>query len=231
MLYKKVFKSVKLAEKGGKSEVKQISKVYTPREFARNFVNFRADDFVTITHFESRKIGQVYQSYGSTTISPHHPNTFRFLNLEHDRMLELLENTIDSGYSSWVAAQFGPNINSQTGIMHPEMQNNEGIYEFPEASKPESLDQVQSHYYWRAYANHAVLVDAYDKPINAEKTIKYRIQNSWSNQAGDNGYYHMYMEWAQKHLYQIVIPKSLLSEKELKLWNKRAKILTKDAYF
>ena len=75
------------------------------------------------------------------------------------------------------------------------------------------------------------MVDAYDKPVNAAQTVKYRIQNSWSNKAGDKGYYHMYREWAQKHLYEIVIPKHLLTEEELKLWNSRAKIVSRDAYF
>lgn len=219
------------ASKSKSKKVVQISKTYTPREFAKYFVNFKADDFVAITHLKSRQIGQAYQAHSATTIAPHHPFSHRFLNLEQDRMLELLEKTIDSGYSSWIAAQFGPNIHGQSGIMHPELQNTEGIYEFPKGSEPSEFDAVQSHYYWKAHANHAVLVDAYDKPVNATQTVKYRIQNSWSNKAGDKGYYHMYREWAQKHLYEIVIPKHLLTEEELKLWNSRAKIVSRDAYF
>ena len=214
-----------------KKEVVQVSKTYTPREFARNFVNYNADDFAVITHLKSRQIGQTYQSYSATTIAPQHPFSHRFLNLEQERMLELLEQTIDAGYSSWIAAQFGPNMNNSTGIMHPELQNTEGIYEFPKGSEPIEFNKVQSHYYWKAYANHAVLVDAYDKPKNAAQTVKYRIQNSWSNTAGDKGYYHMYREWAKEHLYEIIIPKSLLTPEELKLWNSRAKTVSRDYYF
>ena len=65
----------------------------------------------------------------------------------------------------------------------------------------------------------------YDRPVPAGykgavknlPVVKYRVQNSWGADIGTLGNFHMYKPWFDENVFQIVVHKSVLSPKELKL--------------
>ena len=104
--------------------------------------------------------------------------------------------------------------------MHPGLTNRQLIYAMneKEAPKLDFRNKADWLYHLKGFANHAVIIDAYDKPQGSKAPVKFRIENSWGEKPGEQGYYHMYLEWFLAHGYGVMIPKELLTERERKIW-------------
>jgi bleomycin hydrolase len=55
---------------------------------------------------------------------------------------------------------------------------------------------------------------AYDRPDPKKEIVKYKVENSWGAGSGDHGFLHMYMNWFRANVYEIVVPRELLSDAE-----------------
>ena len=61
--------------------------------------------------------------------------------------------------------------------------------------------------------NHAMCLTGVN--LVDEKSTKWKIENSWGSEAGRKGYYACSDEWFDLLVYQVVIHKKYLTEKQL----------------
>ena len=61
--------------------------------------------------------------------------------------------------------------------------------------------------------NHAMLIVGVD--LVDGKPTRWKIENSWGKTGGLDGYYVMSDSWFEKFVYQAVVKKDLLTEKEM----------------
>lgn len=45
------------------------------------------------------------------------------------------------------------------------------------------------------------------------RPLKYKIENSWSDQAGEKGWFMMTGDWFKEYVYQVVVPRSIAEKK------------------
>lgn len=57
----------------------------------------------------------------------------------------------------------------------------------------------------------AVHLDDSDKPV------RFRVENSWSNTAGHDGYFMMTDTWFDEYVFQVVVPKQLAASDLVKV--------------
>lgn len=203
---------------------------YTPREFSKLFVGFNQDSFVSIAALPTRKRDQSYIMDTPTT-GLKQKRGFSFLNLSTERMVELIKKSIDSYVPVYFAADFSAPMDSwQSGVMHPDLKSTKGLYDFTEGEAPHDYDKVIRQFHLQSYANHAVIIDAYDQPKDFDHPIKFRIENSWGEFAGNNGHYHMYLEWLVEYGFFITIQKEFLSNEELQMLENPESIKSSDWY-
>ena len=62
--------------------------------------------------------------------------------------------------------------------------------------------------------NHAMVITGVDLDEKG-KALKWKIQNSWSDEHGEKGYYLMGAEWFDRFVYQAVIHKKYLTEAQI----------------
>ena len=62
--------------------------------------------------------------------------------------------------------------------------------------------------------NHAMVITGVDLDEKG-KALKWKIQNSWSDEHGEKGYYLMGAEWFDHFVYQAVIHKKYLTEAQI----------------
>lgn len=211
--YRGIEKTVSGVQKSAKP------KHYTPLEFAEQVAGFKAEDYVTITDVPTRVKNQAYQAQFSSNIAKGHEG-FKFLNMNTHRLVQLIKKTIDKGMPVYLIADFSADILHESGIMHPGVLNKQLIYAMNEKEAPK-LDFSKKEdwlYHLKGYGNHAVIIDAYDKPQGSKLPVKFRIENSWGEKAGEEGYYHMYLEWFIAHGYGIMVPKEMLTKREKQIW-------------
>ena len=76
------------------------------------------------------------------------------------------------------------------------------------ANGQEALDYLDSA------MNHAMVITGVCLDEQGEPT-KWKIENSWSDENGDKGYYQMNGDWFDRYVYQAVINRKYLTETQL----------------
>ncbi|MBI4060759.1 MAG: hypothetical protein HY403_04950 [Elusimicrobia bacterium] len=196
-------------------------KTYTPREFARDFVKFNPNDYLSVSSYPGKKTDKVYEVRNSAIgkSSPGQPGfDLRFLNVRSERLAALAARAIRGGQPVWFAADAGRDIDHKTGIMHPDVFDRAPLYEFTPDEATPSLTRKQAAYFGRIGVNHAMVLTGLDQPDPRKPVVKFKVENSWGEQAGNKGVYHLYREWFDQNVFEIVVHKRFLSAAERKLW-------------
>ncbi|MEW6057308.1 MAG: C1 family peptidase [Bdellovibrionota bacterium] len=216
----------------GKSERRGLIRVNptqvvttTPKIFARKFIQFNPDDYVPVTTYSQLDPGIVYEipesAIGPST-SKNHPYNLRFLNVDISRLEHLAVNAIEGGQAVWFAADIGIDVFNTAGIMHPKLFERDSIYNLSETERMASLPRPLRTYFGLASPNHAMLLTGLDRPDPKGPVVKFKNENSWGKQVGSQGIYHLYREWFQEYVFQIIVHKRFLTERERKAWGSEA---------
>ncbi|MCC6276907.1 MAG: hypothetical protein IT289_03205 [Oligoflexia bacterium] len=213
-------------------EVKTTTtKTYTPHEFAKEFVGFNPDDYVVITTTPLLDENGHYTVTDSAIgVSKDSRYDLKFLNLPVERLEQLIVESINLGQPLWFAADVQKEVDAKTGIMHPEILDTSTVYGFKQ--DPESqMTQAHRVFLRLTSPNHAMVISGYDQPVPGGPVIKFKVENSWGDQSGDKGVFHMYREWLRRNLFVIVVPKALLSNDEIKRLKDPPKVLDEEVEY
>ncbi len=194
---------------------------YSPQEFAKDYIKFNPSDYVTLGNFSRKKDGVVYELKDSA-LSPGAQFPLRFVQTSSERMAELVAASIDAGRPVWFGSEMGRQTDNTTGIMHPDIYDPQSLYGFSKEEKTENLSKDDATYLLVRQLNHAMAITGYDRPDPKNPIVKFRVENSWGDQVGSKGIYHMYLEWFNQNVYQVIIHKSLLNDAEKKTWDGKA---------
>ena len=180
----------------------------SPLAFKERFLGGFLDEFVSIINAptESKPFNQTYTVKYLGNVAG--GKDVLHLNLEMDRMKELIINQLKDNQIVW----FGSDVSffgDRTGGIWDDKSFD---FETPTGmsyimNKGRSVD-------FRASAmNHAMCITgvAFDNGIPS----KWKIENSWGKENGHNGYYIMSKSWFDQFTYQAVINKKYLNKEEL----------------
>ena len=85
------------------------------------------------------------------------------------------------------------------------------------------MDKASQLTYWQGSMNHAMVLTGVHP--DADKAKRWKIENSWGNKAGKDGYYVCSDTWFDKFVYQAVINKKHLSKEQLAEWEQAPIVL------
>ena len=71
--------------------------------------------------------------------------------------------------------------------------------------------------------NHAMVINGYHS--EEKKVMRWKIENSWGKDSGSNGYLLMTDSWYSEYVFQIVINKKYMNNKELELLDSEPQII------
>lgn len=131
------------------------------------------------------------------------------LNLPMERIKELIVKQLQSGLPVWFGSDVGYYRDRDSFSWNDEALDYESEFGLsPRFDKGEML------IYWHSAMNHAMLVTGAN--IVNDKVTKWKIENSWGDGNGVQGYYVMSPGWFDSFVYQAVINKKFLSDDERK---------------
>ena len=191
----------------------QIVRGFTPKSFHEKYVGDRLDDFVSCINAPT-KSKPFYKSYTVKYLgNVAGGKIVKHLNLPMERLKELILAQLKDNKIVW----FGSDVSSYGDRMRGVWDDREFDYKSLldldiKMDKGESLD-------FRSSAmNHAMCITgvAFD-----EKGVptKWKIENSWGNDRGREGYFMMSNTWFDQFTYQAVIDKKYLTKEELEAYN------------
>ncbi len=116
------------------------------------------------------------------------------LRLNRENFEDTLMKTLDHGQPVYLSYNHHKQyVDSETGIMSVSAFN------YPSVANIEDREVLSIYHKWTG--PHAVLIVGYQKDHHTGRPIKWKIQNSWGEAAGDSGYFHMYADYFKLHAW------------------------------
>ncbi|MBI3555140.1 MAG: hypothetical protein HY074_02605 [Deltaproteobacteria bacterium] len=200
---------------------------YTPQQFAWDFVKFDPRDYVVVATSAAHEHGVFEQK--KTAIGPAEISQdefdIRFMNVGIDRLEALAIASIEGGHPLWFAADVGKDVDHATGIMHPDIYQRDPLYN----TESLKLNRALASFFGVTSPNHAMLLTGFDRPDPNGPVVKFKNENSWGDGVGTKGTYHLYREWFEQNVFQIIVHKKFLTASELKAWAGEAEQLGENA--
>lgn len=190
-----------------------IERGYTPMSFFEKFVGNKLDDYVSCINAPT-KSKPFYKSYTVKYLgNVAGGKIVTHLNLPMERLKELIINQLKDGEIVWFGSDVAGYGDRSRGVWNDQEFDFKSLLNLDlKMEKGESLD-------FRSSAmNHAMCITGVAFDENGVPT-KWKIENSWGNDRGKDGYFIMSASWFDQYTYQAVVNKKYLTKEELDAYN------------
>ena len=187
---------------------------------------FLRDEGLTGKEFFQKYIGWDLSQYVSLINAPtadkpyHRTYTVKFLgNVVEGRPVKYLNLPVEDlkaaaiaqmkdGQPVWFGCDVGQCSLREGGVMDLEAVKADELF-----GTQFSMDKAQRLDYGESLMTHAMVFQGVDLDENGSPT-RWRVENSWGKEAGENGYYVMSDEWFTQYTYQVVVNKKYLTAQQ-----------------
>ena len=181
----------------------------TPQSFYKKYVDLQLDDYVSIINAPTtdKPYGKSYTVDMLGNVVGSRP--VRYLNVPMDRLKELAITQMKAGETVWFGSDVGQVSNRKAGILATD------VYDF-EAGMDIHLTQDKAGRldYAESLMTHAMVLTGVDLD-EAGQSRKWKVENSWGDKVGTDGYFVASDAWMDEYTYQIVVRKEFLTADEL----------------
>ncbi len=132
-----------------------------------------------------------------------------YINLPIEELKAAAIAQLKDGEPVWFGCDMGQRTGRDSGVMDPALYDFESFFQinFP-MTKAQRLDYCQSQ------MTHAMVFQGVNLREDGSAD-RWRVENSWGDEPGDKGYFVMTDSWFSEHMYQVVVNKKYLTEKQL----------------
>ncbi|KAJ9120211.1 hypothetical protein QFC22_003111 [Naganishia vaughanmartiniae] len=182
----------------------------TPRDFYKKYTGpHLARDCFSLINDPRNAYDQLYTVDRLGNV--HGGLPIRYVNAHVSALEEAVIACIKADQPVFFGSDVGASLIRDKGILDTKAYEYEKAYGFKlnmnKAQRLETGDSVANH----AMVITAVHVDESGKPV------RYKIENSWSDDAGEKGFFMMTADWFREFVYQVVIPSKLAEKKYVKI--------------
>jgi bleomycin hydrolase len=180
----------------------------TPLELLKR-TYFNPDEWISIIH-DPRNENPYYRYYQIEYLGNVADQHVGWINLPMSRLKQLTKESIDSNQPVWFGCDVGAHFDKETGI------HDINIFDLKTFMNHEiTLTKEERLNTFLSLPTHAMLIVGYHETDGIIK--RWKIENSWGNTAGTNGFQLMTDEWFDEYVFQIVVHKSKLFDNEKQL--------------
>lgn len=187
-----------------------------PRAFFKEFVGVELEDFVNIFNDTIHASGKHYRIRMSRNM--YEGRDISYVNTDICVLKEIAIRSIQDGTPLAFAADVSPDQSGDHGIMA------EGLYDYESIFGLNiHLTKAERALYRSSVRNHLMTLVGVD--LKEGKPIKWRVENSWGSSKGSKGYWTMYDNWFDLHVYNIIANKKYVPKRILKIRDAPAIVL------
>ncbi len=168
----------------------------TPQEFAARYVSLPVNDYVCLVH-DPRPANSPDQTYTVKylgNVVGGDPVTY--LNVDVGFMKDIARSTLEDGEPVWFGCDVGKMMHRQLGIWDANLYELDAVY-----GVDFGLDKADRLLYHDTLMTHAMLFTGVDVLDGAVR--RWRVENSWGEKAGVQGYFTMNDNWFAEHVFEI----------------------------
>jgi len=180
-----------------------------PKDFCNKYADIKIKDKVCLINapMSNKKFNTIYTvEYLGNVVEG---QIIKYLNVDIQELKKSAMQSIKNNEAVWFGCDVGKRFNREEGVLDMGIYDYENIFQIPfKMNKKTRLEYGDSE------MTHAMLLTGVD--IKKQKSIKWKIENSWGIKSGNKGYMMMTDEWFDEYIYEVVVDKKYLSKKLLK---------------
>lgn len=180
----------------------------TPLKFYREYIETNFNDYVVVTNAPDHEYNKVYSMPTQDSVAGGIP--IKFVNVPFKELQEAAIKQLKAGETVWVGNDVLQQMDRKRGLMDAKLFHREELLDVDFTM--DKKDRLESR---QAMVSHAMTLTGFDL-VNGEPT-RWKIENSWGKDNGDNGYFVMTQDWFEQFTYEAVINKKYLSNDLKKL--------------
>jgi len=167
---------------------------------------FVPDDWVSVVNDPRKEnpFNKYYQVQYLGNVKDQHVG---WLNVDMKRLKEMTVKSINDNNAVWFGCDVGAHRDRDSGIHHPNIVNYHKVLDLKNTMTKE--DRLR---FYDSVPSHAMVLTAYHSDSDTVK--RWKVENSWGSSSGINGYLLFTDEWFDEYVFQVVVHKKYLNEKE-----------------
>ena len=191
----------------------------TPEEFYNKYSKVKMTDYVSIINAPTsdKEFDQTYTVEFLGNVKE--GQQIHYLNLPIEKLVDYSKAQLKDGEPVWFGCDVGQWSDRDLGIMDTELFNYEELLD-----TKFSLDKGQRLQYGESILTHAMVFTGVNLD-EQEEAQRWKVQNSWGEKVGEDGFFIMSNDWFKEFNYEVVIHKKYLSETDLKSYQKDPVVL------
>ncbi|RKX20044.1 MAG: aminopeptidase, partial [Candidatus Zixiibacteriota bacterium] len=194
------------------------------KSFANEFLGDEVPEYATLVNLPTREFNNLFELEDSRNLFE--KEDMVVLNLTSEKLQEYTLASLKDSQLVWFACDVGKENYGDSGILAIDIYDYNRTFDMD--FKMSKKDRINFN---EISPNHAMTIMGADT-TDSGKVKKWLIENSWGSKRGDDGYWYMYNDWFDEYVLMVIIDKKLLSEKDLKLYDKKPiKIPTWEPFF
>ncbi len=190
----------------------------TPRKFCKTYLKDKPADYISIINAPTvdKPFMKTYTVQYLGSVLEGRPVTY--LNVDVKTLKALALAQLKGGEPVWFGCDVGQLSDRESGIMDTELF----LYEDALGTTFE-LDKAGRLDYGESMLTHAMVFTGVH--CVGDKPVRWKVENSWSEKSGKDGFFIMTDDWFSEYNYQVVIHKKHLSPALLKAIDQKPVIL------
>lgn len=178
--------------------------VLTPQQFLAKYATIDLDEYVCLVDDPRTE-----HPKGTTLTVEHLGNVVGaepvlYLNVDISLAKQLAKEAILDDEPVWFGCDVGPQMVRKDGIWDARLYDYAGLY-----GAELAMDKESRVRFGESAMTHAMLLTGVD--VLDGETRRWRVENSWGDEAGDQGFFTMADNWFDEYVFEVVVNKSRLS--------------------
>ncbi|GAB4074732.1 aminopeptidase C [Barrientosiimonas marina] len=178
----------------------------TPQEFYQKYVTINLHDYVSLINAptEDKPFGRTFTVKYLGNVSG--GQDVFYLNVPMETLKEATKQQIENNEPVWFGCDVTKMLNSKSGILDTAMYDYESALDVSmNLTKAEQLD------YGNSQMTHAMVLQGVNIAEDGNPN-RWKVENSWGEKPGKDGYFVMSDDWFNEFMYQVVVRKDYLPE-------------------
>ncbi len=187
-----------------------------PQIFFQNEFNINLEDYVVISNSPDKPFNKLYRLPSQENVI--NGKQIKFLNSNMETLKRAAIKQLQHGETVWFGNDVLQQSNRKKGFLDSKLYRYSELFGLD--LKITKAQRLKTH---QAQVSHAMVLTGVN--IKGKKPDRWKVENSWGNKNGDNGYFVMTDDWMNDFVYEVVIRKNYLTPIQRKVLQQKPVIL------